>query len=196
MRLGSDRSAVKRGGNGVVAAMPTTSVETDGCSAGGTNGGDAPLDSVRRQQQPACMPSSPQALATWQGMGAASARGAQRTCKPLQAKASSRTRDVVKGRRLFIIEESLGYSQKYAYRRPTTQKSFNRCVGAVRERPYLGTILRTPRSYTTSYSPSGTSIFRTANSPIVTSGSDCKSSSSNDSSGVLPVVSKTIVRFW
>ena len=123
------------------------------------------------------------------GMGAASATGAQRTCKPLQASASSRTKDVVKGRRFFIIDGSLGYRLNYAYRRPTTQKSSN----GVR---YLATILRMPRSYTTSYSPSGTSMARTANSPIVTIGSDLKSSSSNDSSGVLPVVSKTMVRFW
>ena len=108
MRLGSDRRAAERGGSKGVATIPIAGVETDGCSAGGTNGRDALLDSVRKQQQPACMPSSPQALATWQGMGAASAtHGTQRTCKPLQAKASSRTRDVVKGRRLFIIEESL-----------------------------------------------------------------------------------------
>ena len=114
MRLGSDRSTDERGGSKVVAAIPTTGVETDGCSAGGTNGGDALLDSARRQQQPACKPTSPQALATWQGMGAASATGAQRTCKPLQAKASSRTKDAVMGRKLFIGNQSLGS-------RPSTQ---------------------------------------------------------------------------
>ena len=114
MRLDSDRSADERGGKGVVATIPTTGVETDGCSAGGTNGGDALLDSVRRQQQPACRLSSPQALATWQGMGAASATGAQRTCKPLQAKASNRTKDVVIGRRFFISNQSLDS-------RPSTQ---------------------------------------------------------------------------
>ena len=115
MRLGSDRSAAERGGSGVAAAMPTTSVETDGCSAGGTNGRDALLDSVRRQQQPACRPTSPQALATWQGMGAASATGAaQKTCNPLQAKASNRTKDAVMGRKFFISNQSLGS-------RPSTQ---------------------------------------------------------------------------
>ena len=114
MRLGSDRSADERGGSKAVATIPTAGVETDGCSAGGTNGGDAPLDSVRRQQQPACRLSSPQALATWQGIGAASAIGAQRTCKPLQAKASSRTKDAVTGRKFFISNQSLGS-------RPSTQ---------------------------------------------------------------------------
>ena len=114
MRLVRDCSAAERGGSGVVATIPIAGVETDGCSAGGTNGGDALLDSVRRQQQPACMPSSPQALATWQGMGAASAIGAQRTCKPLQAKASSRTKDAVMGRKFFISNQSLGS-------RPSTQ---------------------------------------------------------------------------
>lgn len=114
MRLGSDRSADERGGSKVVATIPTTGVETDGCSAGGTNGGDALLDSVRRQQQPACRPTSPQVLATWQGIGAASATGAQKTCKPLQAKASSRTKDAVMGRKLFISNQSLGS-------RPSTQ---------------------------------------------------------------------------
>ena len=108
MRLGSDRSAAERGGSGVAAAMPTTGVETDGCSAGGTNGRDALLDSVRRQQQPACRLSSPQAWATWQGMGAASATGAQKTCKPLQAKTSSRTKDAVMGRKFFISNQSFG----------------------------------------------------------------------------------------
>ena len=114
MRLGSDRRADERGGSGVAAAIPTTGVETDGCSAGGTNGRDALLDSVRRQQQPVCRPTSPQVLATWQGMGAASATGVQRTCKPLQAKASSRTKDAVMGRKLFIGNQSLGS-------RPSTQ---------------------------------------------------------------------------
>ena len=114
MRLGSDRSADERGGRGVAAAMPTTDVEKDGCSAGGTNGGDALLDSVRRQQQPACRLSSPQALATWQGMGTASATGAQKTCKPLQAKASSTTKDAVMGRKVFINNQSLDS-------RPSTQ---------------------------------------------------------------------------
>ena len=114
MRLGSDRSAAERGGSKVVATIPTAGVETDGCSAGGTNGGDALLDSVRRQQQPACRPTSPQVLATWQGMGAASVTGAQKTCKPLQAKASSRTKDAVMGRKFFIGNQSLGS-------RPSTQ---------------------------------------------------------------------------
>lgn len=114
MRLGSDRRADERGGSGVVAAIPTTGVETDGCSAGGTNGRGALLDSVRRQQQPACRPTSPQVLATWQGIGAASATGAQKTCKPLQAKASSRTKDAVMGRKFFISNQSLGS-------RPSTQ---------------------------------------------------------------------------
>ena len=114
MRLDSDRSADERGGSGVVATIPIAGVETDGCSAGGTNGGDALLDSARRQQQPACMPSSPQALATWQGMGAASAKGAQRTCRPLQAKASSRTKDAVMGRKFFTSNQSLDS-------RPSTQ---------------------------------------------------------------------------
>lgn len=117
MRLVRDCSAAERGGSGVVATIPIAGVETDGCSAGGTNGGDALLDSVRRQQQPACMPSSPQALATWQGMGAASAIGAQRTCKPLQAKASSRTKDAVMGRKFFISNQSLG-------NRPSTQLDY------------------------------------------------------------------------
>ena len=113
MRLVRDCSAAERGGSGVVATIPIAGVETDGCSAGGTNGGDALLDSVRRQQQPA-RPTSPQALATWQGMGAASATGAQRTCNPLQAKASNRTKDAVMGRKFFISNQSLGS-------RPSTQ---------------------------------------------------------------------------
>lgn len=108
MRLSSDCSAAERGGSGVVATIPIAGVETDGCSAGGTNGRDALLDSVRRQQQPACRPTSPQALATWQGIGVAAATGAQKTCKPLQAKASSRTKDVVMGRKFFISTQSLG----------------------------------------------------------------------------------------
>ena len=48
------------------------------------------------------------------GIGAASAIGAQRTCKPLQAKASSRTKDAVMGRKFFISNQSLGS-------RPSTQ---------------------------------------------------------------------------
>lgn len=115
MRSGSGRNAAERGGSKVAATIPTTGVETDGCSAGGTNGADALLDSVRRQQQPACRLSSPQTLATWwQGIGAASATEAQKTCKPLQAKASSRTNDTVMGRKFFIGNQSLGS-------RPSTQ---------------------------------------------------------------------------